>query len=376
MPKLPQWKKTSAGNAMLSYWGLKVVPVAPSSSEPAAKAVRAAAFRDNWERMKALGYSSIPIWRHGQTYKGQPRSKSPCLPEWQKHQHTAMTAREAAKALAFNHDADLGICGGFNNVCPIDVDALDVALQQKILALFPTAPRRIGNPKKLGCLFTRWTGTGPVPSMKLFGKGVTNTKGKIDYPVLVELIGPGRQTVLHGMHPSGVPYYIDGGELPPVDQLPEFDDAKLAKLLEILRPHLRDERRPCPSRPLGQLAASGNGSKPAGYIPMCPFDRVQVERVFLALGNTPATISHDPWIKITMAVKALILEGWPPKATWQILDAWSATAGDMLSESGALKYDPPVVLGQWDSVEAEGRTGVGTLFENDYTGAAGAPGEA
>jgi hypothetical protein len=147
-----------------------------------------------------------------------------------------MTDEEVESALRYMPNADVGVCGGYNDVVGIDIDTLDPELQQVILDVLPEyAPRRIGNPNKAGLLLLRWMGKGDAPTRRYKDK---------QKKAIVEILGKGSQWVMPpSMWPGKGdvgprPYEMDCGEVPNVEDLPGFDESHIEELERVLKPYL------------------------------------------------------------------------------------------------------------------------------------------
>jgi len=215
--------------------------LAPERAKAAPAYTRTRIFAEHWQEVAGRGYSPILLHPAGTKIDGVDRSKTPCLKEWSRHCETPMTPKEIERGLGSFPHADIAVCGGYGGLAGVDIDTLDKDLQTAILEALPAAPTRLGNPGKAGLLLFRWTGEGPAPNWRLLDKS-----GK----VIVELKGHGGQFVVApSMWPGGhgqpaQPYRMaDGGELPPVADLPELTQEHLDKLIEVLKPHLRERRQ-------------------------------------------------------------------------------------------------------------------------------------
>ncbi|MBB2961821.1 hypothetical protein FHU13_002209 [Methylobacterium sp. R2-1] len=124
------------------------------------------------------------------------------------------------------------------HVVALDLDVMNRAAQRAVLAIVrryaPGAPLRHGNRAKAGAVFVRVrTEEGEAVSLRQGSKfRFTDTPdGKAE---MVEVLGAGRQAVIHGMHPSGVPYEWERGrsivEMEPTE-LPHLTVAQLEAMI-------------------------------------------------------------------------------------------------------------------------------------------------
>lgn len=100
-------------------------------------------------------------------------------------------------------------------VAAIDLDFLNRAARHAALAIVhryaPNAPLRRGSLAKAGAVFVRVRAEeGETIALPQGGKFVfaDTPEGKSE---MVEVLGAGKQAVIHGIHPSGVPYEWEGG---------------------------------------------------------------------------------------------------------------------------------------------------------------------
>jgi hypothetical protein len=232
-------------------------------------------FRDNWQTLIELGWSPVGIYPADE--KNKAKAKLPIGYGWQQRSEVLIgmdnlppAGCQGRGSFGQSGQAKNGPGRGRHSQVPATrrqwclrrlqevlrnrLDMLDVALQRAVIACFPQCPIRIGNPKKAGCLLLRWGGPGPAPSKRYLGKDKDE--------MLVEMIGVGRQTVMPpSMHPCGQPYHMaDGGPVPCVEDLPEFDqshiDAMEKVLANYLGTHHAGTSRQLPGSPPGRTAAN------------------------------------------------------------------------------------------------------------------------
>lgn len=187
----------------------------------------------NWRRYEELGYSPIGTHPIGTTIKGVDRSKTPIVYRWQRFCDERAEPLEIKMTLDLQPRAQIGICGGYGDFIALDVDTenseIKKIIEEFMDAHFPDAPRRIGNPKRVGAYLCVWETEGEKRSARYVDE---NDK------TVFELIGKGRQIVMPpSLHPLGTPYrFADGEELPPpISELPRLTAQHLKVLVHRIR---------------------------------------------------------------------------------------------------------------------------------------------
>jgi hypothetical protein len=181
------------------------------------------------ERLIERGFAAIPIMpgtkRPGFQHAGQWLG----LSNWQRRFNRGAPS-EAERARWAEGDSGVGVITGpaSHGAIAIDIDTDDAAIMQTILAALPPTPIRKRGAKG--------------ETLFYYGPEITTSMSwDIDGKRVVDLIGPGRQTVLPpSLHPdTGQPYIWTGSEtledLAP-NELPELAGDVVAKISTALAP--------------------------------------------------------------------------------------------------------------------------------------------
>jgi hypothetical protein len=197
-------------------------------------------FAAHYEELIERGYSPIPVHTAGTIKEGVDRSKTPCFLRWSEHCIEIISDEKIADIMRYRPDADLALCSGYNGLVQLDVDALDEEIQSGVLEIIgEDVPRRVGNPAKLGVLYLRWTGSGPFPYRKWLDRN-GNVLVEIPHQCIASpSLWPGKKDKTTGevLIPAQ-PYRMADGSMypPPVADLPELNDDKLAALNALQEP--------------------------------------------------------------------------------------------------------------------------------------------
>jgi hypothetical protein len=212
------------------------------------------AYADIGERLIERGFAAIPIMpgtkRPGFLHDGQWLG----LSNWQKRFNRGAPP-ESERARWGAGDAGIGVVTGpaSRGAIAIDIDTDDATVISAITSILPPTPIR-----KRG---------GKGETLFYFGPQITSsTSWNLDGRRVVDLIGPGRQTVLPPtLHPdTGKPYVWTGTEaLEDVtpDELPELGPDVIAQISAALAPfgYQTDEAKP---NGAGNAGGSGDDDKP------------------------------------------------------------------------------------------------------------------
>jgi Bifunctional DNA primase/polymerase, N-terminal len=178
------------------------------------------AFADYAMQLRSLGYSPVPI------IAGHKR---PLLRNWDRLRAAAMEENEIVRLARKHPDLGLGVAGGFNQLCPIDVDAVDPDLWMAIeKALPPLALVKRG--RKGYTAFFR-DDTGLIASRRFLSPPP-------DRRPLVEILVSGQTVIPPTLHPETRAPYIWLTDLSlmnvRVDELPLITPAHIDALATVL----------------------------------------------------------------------------------------------------------------------------------------------
>jgi hypothetical protein len=180
------------------------------------------AFAECAMQLRSLGYSPVPI------IAGQKR---PLFPNWDRLRAVAMNEQEIASLARKRPRLGLGVAGGFNQLCPIDVDAADPDVLKAVGgALPPLDVVKMG--RKGYTAFFR-------DSSRLI-RGRKFLTPPPDRRPLVEILVSGQTVVPPTLHPeTGAPYrWLTNLSLMGVrvDELPLITTAHIEGLAKALEP--------------------------------------------------------------------------------------------------------------------------------------------
>jgi len=240
-----------------------------------------------------------------------------------------------------------------SNVIGLDIDVPDAALAKKIEALCrkllklpKSTPRRIGHaPKALLVART---------SSPLRGFDIAHKSGS-KWVTLFQVLGAGKQFVIHGIHPDTHKPYTLSAPLPKWGQLQEVSAAQLSELRTALLALLRAEGY-APRGGLPGTAEPGHG----GFSDAAPWSATGMAQAAQALAGLDPDMARADWIAVGMAVH----DGSHGSAAgFELWDVWS---------QGSPKYQPRACAASWRSYKP-GTVTKATLFKNDYPKRAVAP---
>jgi Bifunctional DNA primase/polymerase, N-terminal/Protein of unknown function (DUF3987) len=179
------------------------------------------------DRLIERGYAAIPII---------PGSKKPGiyvaglwvgLPNWQKRFNNGLPSPNERWRWG-KGNAGIGVVGGYRGLIAVDIDTDNAILRDAVMSVLPLSPVRKSGQKG--------------ETLFYYGPGIQSSKSwDIDRRRVVDLIGPGRQTVLPPtIHPdTGLPYRWCGLEalddLAPED-LPELPADIAERITAVLKP--------------------------------------------------------------------------------------------------------------------------------------------
>ncbi|SDA28327.1 Bifunctional DNA primase/polymerase, N-terminal [Methylobacterium sp. UNC378MF] len=245
------------------------------------------------------GWRAVPIeaGEKGPRLKGWPGRGVPTTPE---------VAAWAAKP-----GANMGLVLGVHENLPenehvvaVDMDVTDPTAARAVLDIVrryvPDAPLRTGNPAKPGAVFVRVCAEpGDSPTLRQGGKYrfADTPEGKTEQ---VEMLGAGRQAVIRGMHPAGVPYAWESGRGIPeirVAELPSLSVAQAAKMIAECDAAI--EAAGGVLRQAGRVSGERGGSGEA-YLP--ELNESAARKLLTGLEQTANDLDRDEWIAFVKAV--------------------------------------------------------------------------
>lgn len=237
--------------------------------------------------------------------------------------------------------ASIGMLAG--GVCGIDADCyhaedaavVEAAVEETIGIL----PKRVGRAPKALYAF-RIDGSDPLPYRRICYGDVVDGKQQNR----VEIMAPGRQFVVYGVHPgTGQPYHWDR-KLPPLDELPVVRAEQIGALFEKLKTVLPNVGEDLQS---GSLKAPTQESLKTEY----PIAKRLVE----ALPNTSAAFgTREDYLNVVYAIKASAGEdGLGLLQTWA--SRWDAGTNDPeVVAADFRRAKPPFRVGApWLATQAE-----------------------
>jgi hypothetical protein len=227
------------------------------------------------------------------------------------------------------------------NIVGLDIDLVDAVhakaierLIRRTLKLSKTTPRRVGNAPK--CLLIMRVER-PLPGFDLKHAKTTT---------LFQLLGAGKQFVVHGIHPdTGQPYTLNR-PLPRVERLPLLTPAALVGLRTALTEGLAH---------LGyDIAATGShGGRKGSNWSGPPWTDVGIRQAIDALATLDPDMDRMSWIECGMAIADGTHGSEEGRGLWE---EWS---------SGSAKYRPREIAAQWRSFKPGAITRA-SLFKNDW----------
>lgn len=208
--------------------------------------------------------------------------------------------------------ANMGLNLGWHPLLPvdehvtaIDLDFLNRAARRAVLAIVrrraPGAPLRRGSIAKVGAFFVRVrVEEGETIALPQGGKFafIDTPEGKNE---MVEVLGAGKQAVIHGIHPSGVPYEWEGGRSildMQVSDLPCLTVAQVGELVAEID---------------AAATAAGGILKQSGYIvveqrqrvgeaDLMPLNRELSEELVGRVRVAPNEMTREEWVMNSKAV--------------------------------------------------------------------------
>jgi hypothetical protein len=246
----------------------------------------------------------------------------------------------------------LGIGLLCNNIVGLDVDVDNKTLADKIertvrrsLGLPKDAPKRIGRaPKRM--LMARVNA--PVKGWDLMHRPKEGGKGQ----TLFQLLGEGKQFVIHGIHPeTGKPYTLDR-PLPAHELLPVVTEEQLAEMRVAVGIVLIEAGYSITGTEGGHATVTGKFSSVARWR-----SADELGRVLEALRTIPPTIARPEWFKVACSLH----DGTHGEEDgFELFHAWSS--GEFLGVT------PPNYKGQkdcwqvWRGLKPGKGISTGTLF--------------
>jgi hypothetical protein len=234
-----------------------------------------------------------------------------------------------------------------NNVVGLDIDVPDAVLASQVervcrtvLKLPKSTPIRVGS----------------APKRLLVARVNAPTRGwdiKVPGRTLFQLLGQGKQFVIHGTHPDTHKPYTLSAPLPKWSKLKLVD----ADALEVLKEALLTlfENYGHPVRADGPTGKKGTGQ----WSQFNPWTEQGMKLAVEALATLDPDMAMNDWVKIGFAIH----DGTHGSAEglW-LWDEWS---------SGGEKYKEGDCSRRWKGFESGGATTAATLFKNDFPKRAG-----
>jgi hypothetical protein len=187
------------------------------------------AYADYGAELIERGYAAIPI---------KPDSKRPAIFNWS-HAFDNGPPPETVRARWGAGNAGVGVLGGHGGLVPADIDTTDPKIWTALMAVLPPSSVRKSGQKG--------------ETLFYFGPGIASRTWKINDRVVIELMGPGRQTVLPPtVHPdTKKPYRWTGSkalnEVAPQD-LPRLPADIENRITDVLTPFGYRPGPPTPER--------------------------------------------------------------------------------------------------------------------------------
>jgi hypothetical protein len=264
------------------------------------------------------------------------RGKEAFVKDWPNKRYS----EEELQGLDAASDLNVGLL--CENIVGLDIDLTDErhakaieALIRRTLKLPKTTPRRVGRAPK--CLLVMRVER-PLPSFDLKHAKTTT---------LFQLLGAGRQFVVHGIHPdTGQPYTLNR-PLPKVEALPLLTPEGLVALRVAVAEGLAH---------LGyDIAATGTGSgaKADSWSEPHPWSLVGTVQASMALSGLDPNMCRSDWIKVGMAIADGTHGSEDGFSMWEV---WSR---------GSPKFKQREMRKQWKSFKP-GSITKATLFKNDF----------
>ena len=234
-----------------------------------------------------------------------------------------------------------------SNVVGLDIDVPDAALAakvervcRKVLKLPKSTPIRVGS----------------APKRLLVARVNAPTRGwdiKVPGRTLFQLLGAGKQFVIHGTHPDTHKPYTLSAPLPKWSGLKLVDAAALDALKAALLDLFESEGHPV--RADGPTGRKGTGQWSNTYPWTDQATAVAVE----ALATLDPDMDMDSWVKVGFALHDGTHGSDAGLFVW---DHWS---------SGGEKYKHGDCARRWRGFKSGGATTAATLFKNDFPKLAG-----
>jgi len=234
-----------------------------------------------------------------------------------------------------------------SNVVGLDIDVPDAALAakveavcRKVLKLPKSTPIRVGS----------------APKRLLVARVNAPTRGwdiKVPGRTLFQLLGAGKQFVIHGTHPDTHKPYTLSAPLPKQSSLRLVDESTLGSLKLALLDLFESEGHPV--RADGATGKKGTGQ----WSQFNPWTEQGMKLAVEALYALDPDMAMNDWVKIGFAIH----DG--THGSDEGLNLWIEWS------SGGEKYKVGDCARRWRGFESGGATTAATLFKNDFPKVAG-----
>jgi putative DNA primase/helicase len=193
------------------------------------------------------------------------------------------------------------------HVVAIDMDVTNPtvvrAVRNIVRRYAPGAPLRMGNPAKPGAAFIRVCAEpGQAVTLRQGSRYrfADTPEGKPEY---VEMLGAGRQAVIRGLHPTGVPYAWEGDRGIPGMQVADLPCLTVAQAAEMIAEcDAAIESAGGALKQAGRVSAERSGDGEAD-LPELP--AAAALELLIALEQTVNDLDREAWIALAKAVHAV-----------------------------------------------------------------------